>query len=133
MIDVRLKNELLAELQELRRRIVQVEERISLVEEERKDEEDVRQRSARLPLSARIEFIGDFDLLEAEGIDQSETGICFELGRPLPFDMQFVREGDLISRRARLIWVKQLEGGRSRLGLRFVDPDDPDSVIHKVP
>lgn len=133
MIDVRLKNELLAELQELRRRIVQVEERISLVEEECKDDEDVRQRSTRLPLSARIEFIGDFDLLEAEGIDQSETGICFELGRPLPFDMQFVRDGELTSRRARLIWVKQLDGGRSRLGLRFVDPDDPDSVIHKVP
>ena len=133
MIDARLKNDLLNELQELRRRITSVEERISLVEEERGTTEQAQPRSERLPLSARIEFIGDFDLLEAEGVDQSETGICFELGRPLPFDMQFMTDGELVSRRARLIWVKQLEGGRSRLGLRFIDPDDPDSVIHKVP
>jgi len=133
MIDSRLKAEILAELTGLRSKVRALEERLSLVEEERGDiDESVKIRAARKPMQASIEFIGDFDLLEAEGIDISETGICFELPKPLPFDMQFMQNGKLISRRARLIWVKQLDGERSRLGLRFVKPDDPDSVIKKV-
>lgn len=133
MIDARLKAEILAELDGLRTKVRALEERLSLVEEEKDGSEDlVKVRAARKPMHASIEFIGDFDLLEAEGVDISDTGICFELHNSLPFDMQFMQNGELVCRRARLIWVKQLEGERSRLGLRFVDPDDPASVIKKV-
>jgi len=133
MIDARLKAEILTELTGLRHKVRALEERLSLVEEERENIDDsVKTRARRKPMQASIEFIGDFDLLEAEGVDISETGICFELPRPLPFDMQFMQNGELISRRARLIWVKQLDGERTRLGLRFVTADDPDSIIKKV-
>jgi hypothetical protein len=134
MNNARLKTEIQAELDGLQSKMRALEERLSLIEEEREDEaEGITVRATRTPMHTGIEFIGDFDLLEAEGVDISETGICFELHNPLPFDMQFMQNDELVCRRARLIWVKQLENERSRLGLRFVDPDDPASVIKKVP
>lgn len=133
MTDARLKEKIKAEIEGLKKKVRALEEKLSLLEKENEGGDGlVKVRAARKPMHANIEFIGDFDLLEAEGVDISDSGICFELHTPLPFDMQFEQDGQRIRKHARLIWVKQLEGDRSRLGLHFIDTDDPDSIIKKI-
>lgn len=79
-------------------------------------------RSERQPLQTRIEFIADFDVVTAEGFDVSVSGICFETGQPLAFEMQFEVNGSRERRRAHLVWVRP-QGDRTRLGLRFVEAE----------
>jgi hypothetical protein len=77
-------------------------------------------RAPRIPINTPIEFIGDFDILEAEGVNYSDGGICFELHSPLIFEMQFRINDVLHSHRAELMWVAHLDNNHSRLGLKFV-------------
>jgi len=77
-------------------------------------------REQRLPLDAEIEFIGDFDIVSARGIDVSRGGVCFEMSTPMVFDMRFTVEETTHERRAVLTWMRPLEGGGCRLGLRFI-------------
>jgi hypothetical protein len=102
------KQELIEELKELRGR---------LAGRDRSDQ--LKARSRRVPLEAEIELIADFDLLQATGINISETGIAFESAQPLFFEMRFKHQGRLHHQRARLVWMKSGEQGQSRLGLEF--------------
>ncbi len=81
------------------------------------------QRLPRTKFSTDIEFAGAFDIIEAEGVNISEGGICFEIGMPLVFDMQFEKEGDMISRRASLMWVEKREESGFYVGLKFNDKE----------
>ena len=89
----------------------------------------MKDRASRRPLNSEIELIGDFDILEAEGVDISDSGICFELRKQLFFDMRFVQGSSLVEKRARLVWVKQTDDGRPRLGFHFEEPDGSSMVI----
>lgn len=82
-----------------------------------------RSRLERQPLTATIEFIGDFDVVQATGIDLSSGGICFEVAAPLDFEMRLAVEGVTRRYRAHLVWTRELEGGRCRMGFRFVTPE----------
>ncbi len=86
-------------------------------------------RQSRREIQADIEFIADFDLVRAGGIDLSEGGICFEVDRHLPFEMRFELEGRRHEKRANLVWVRRIGDGRCRLGFRFLPPDEPDPVF----
>jgi hypothetical protein len=77
-------------------------------------------RSPRVELGADIEFIGDFDIVNATGIDISDGGLCFELSAPLPFDMRFEHKEEDHSYRANLAWMRQLPDGKYRFGFEFV-------------
>jgi hypothetical protein len=70
-----------------------------------------------------IEFIGDFDIVKAKGINLSEGGICFELSEALPFEMKLMHEGKILKFRAHLTWIKKLPAGGYRFGLKFVRPE----------
>jgi hypothetical protein len=94
--------------------------------------EPLKERASRRPLHSEIELIGDFDIIEAEGVDISESGICFELRKQLFFDMRFVQNGTLSEKRARLIWVKQTDDGRPRLGFHFEEPATSEEIIQKA-
>ncbi len=82
-----------------------------------------KRREQRRAFSQEIEFIGDFDVVEARGIDISTGGICFELDQPLPFDMKLNIDGEQHVYRACLAWMKSLEDGRCHLGFAFVQAD----------
>ena len=77
-------------------------------------------RSERLPVQTEVEFITDFDIVQAESIDLSDNGICFETRGPLPFEMCLEWEGEKRRYRAHLVWMKQLPEGGARLGLQFI-------------
>ncbi len=84
------------------------------------DSNKVAFRPERIPLDTEIEFIADFDLLKAEGINISEGGIAFEIKGGLPFEMRFKFEGQDQTYQAELVWMKRLPHGGYRMGLKFV-------------
>ena len=89
---------------------------------------DPQRCQERQPLQTSIEFIGDFDIVVASGVDLSEGGICFELAEGLPFEMRFERDGTAHQKRAQLVWVKRLPKGSYRFGFTFV-PSEPFPTV----
>lgn len=85
-------------------------------------------RQPRREIGAEIEFIADFDLVLAEGVDLSEGGICFEVDRDLPFEMRFELDGNRYEKRANLVWVRRQSDGRYRLGFQFIPPEPSPDV-----
>ena len=79
-------------------------------------------------METKIEFIGDFDVLVAKGINISDGGICFETRECFPFEMKFEWDGELHRRRGKLVWIERLDEGGYRLGFEFV-PSEPHPVI----
>lgn len=77
-------------------------------------------RQLREPLATPIEFIGDFDIVEAHGINISEGGMCFEIKAGLPFEMRFEHQGKTYQKRGQLAWIKKLENGTYQFGFMFV-------------
>lgn len=122
------KQELIGELQELRAQVQNLEKLMSVMAKGG----GIQPRATRRPLDSEIEMIGDFDIIEAEGVDISESGICFDLKKPLYFFMRFPYNGAIIERYARLIWVKQNNKGYSRLGFQFEQPQQ-GAMVCTVP
>ena len=81
---------------------------------------DSQQRSTRNEIETSIQFIGDFGLVEAKGLDLSDGGIGFELEEDIPFDMEFEVDGELHQHRARMVWMQRLDNGRNRFGFQFI-------------
>ena len=80
-------------------------------------------REAREPLDATIEFIGEFDVVEARGVDISTHGLCFEVAEPLTFDMRITDGGKPQEMRGRLVWMRATEDGHYRCGFEVVPVD----------
>lgn len=118
------KNELIQEIEKVCQQVTRLEAQIA--ELEKQIDTQSQKPLNRLPreeMDASIEFIADFDIVEAKGINISEGGICFELAEDLAFEMQFRLDGKLHRHRAHLIWVKRLPNGGYRFGLKFVEPE----------
>lgn len=85
--------------------------------------QQAEKRQQRIPIKTRIEFIGDFDILEAQSVNISDGGICFHISSDLPFELRYEQEGIIHHQRAHLVWVKKSEGRGYLLGLKFTDPE----------
>jgi hypothetical protein len=83
----------------------------------------VRPRAKRKELQSPVEFIGDFDIVHADGINISDDGVSFEVKRPLPIEMHYLEDGVQKRRRAHLVWMKHLPEKGYRFGLKFVTTD----------
>jgi hypothetical protein len=108
-------SKLLAELESKRQRIIELER--GEKKPDRNSEADLRPK--RDELVADIEFIGDFDIVQAKGVNISSGGICFEIASPLSFDMKFNLQGKEYTRGAKLMWMKANTDGTFQLGLKF--------------
>ena len=118
------KAQLIEELAECRDR------RAALTDESAADAADAGDatRPERSRLQTSIQFIGDFGLVEAKGLDLSEGGIGFELEQDIPFDWEFEIDGELHQHRARMVWMQRLADGRSRFGFQFITAP-PSSLL----
>lgn len=87
------------------------------------------QRTKRAELDADIEFIGDFDLLTAQGVNISDGGLCLKLNEDLPFEMQFYHKGEKKRKRAYLVWLRRHTSGGYHFGFKFADEDDPSPTF----
>ena len=120
------REQLIGELQDLRSRLAELEERIAEKEEKPPAPQPQHgSRSHRRELPTEIHVIGDFSLIQARGVNVSESGICFEVNYDIPFEMEFEQEGELHQHRAHLVWMRQLEDGRNQFGFQFVPSDTP--------
>lgn len=111
------KEQLIEELNEMQIRVKELEARI----EEKDPGTHNKRRATREQINAEIEFIGDFDIIQAEGVNVSRNGICFKLKKALPMEMQFTYDGITQRKRAELVWVKQLDDEGYSFGLKFTD------------
>ncbi len=117
------KAELIEELETMRGAVANLEARVQHLESLRPPSTVVLgNRAPRETLHSRVEFIADFDVLEAMGLNISESGISFELYEDLAFEMRFEFGGEVQHHRAHLVWVKRLQTGGYRFGLRFTEP-----------
>lgn len=113
-------NKLEEELSLLKSYVAKLEDRLKGCPE--RPEIDIRPREfPRIPLDARISFVGEFDIVEAMGVNLSAGGICIEMKEDMYYEMRFENEGAEVSRRARLVWSRRLAKGGCRLGLEFVE------------
>ena len=116
------KEQLIEELTVLRERTAELESEIAGLREERAKAQAYPDRPPRVELDADIEFMGDFDIVQAKGINISEGGICFAVKDDLPFEIRFERQGKWETRRAHFVWAKRLSSGGYHLGFKFVAP-----------
>lgn len=113
------KEELIEELKTLREQKSKLDSELTALRKEGEGKV-IRERPPRVALDADIEFMGDFDIVQAKGINISEGGICFSVKEDLPFEIRFERDGQLETRRAHFVWAKRLETGGYHLGFKFV-------------
>lgn len=124
--ELKTKSQLMEELEQMRRRVEELESQLGRMEREKAEaRRELSRRQERKGLRANIEFITDFDIVDARGIDISEGGISFELFEELPFELRFELENRLHHYRANLVWVKRIPEGGFRFGLMFVRPPQP--------
>lgn len=81
---------------------------------------DERRKAPRKDIEAKIEFVVDAqEIMEARGVDLSETGIGFVSDEPLTVALTLNVEGRELLRRARLMRVER-EDGAFVFGLEFI-------------
>ena len=120
------KAQLVEELAELRARLAALSSSDAAPATD--EGEDSRPRLTRSEIQTSIQFIGDFGLVEAKGLDLSDSGIGFELEEDIPFDMEFEIDGELHQHRARMVWMQRLDDGRSRFGFQSMNAS-PSSLL----
>lgn len=111
------KAQLIEELAELKNRLAELTGEPS---DKTTETTDSHPRSTRNEIKTAIQLIGDFGLVEAKGLDLSDSGIGFELEDDIPFDMEFEVDGDLHQHRAHMVWMQRLDNGRNRFGFQFI-------------
>ncbi len=112
------KQQLIAELQDLRR---QAETGPNDGSSASSDEQG--KRSTRRPTQTPIEFVANFELVHAQGVDLSENGICFETSEDLQFELEFEVDGETHQHTAHLAWMRKVDSGNSRWGFELVSAE----------
>ena len=119
------KAELVAEVGRLRDQLSGLEQRVQELDQFSDLPNEVApERSQRRELPTNIHVMGDFNIIQARGINVSDTGICFEVNYDVPFEMEFEQDGDRERHRADLVWMRQLEDGRNQFGFKFVPSEE---------
>lgn len=117
------KAQLIDELVALREQVRALKEKMAVSSKGARNREiDVPERSSRKPIRTHVEFIADFDVIEATGINISEGGICFAIEEDLPFEMRFELNGEVHQHRGHLVWVKRDPDAGHQFGLMFTRP-----------
>lgn len=84
--------------------------------------EDQR-KSVRNNISTEVEFYVNADIIEAETIDISETGIRIETREPAKIFLRIKIEGRTQDYEAKMVWARKNLDGRMTYGFEYI----PDS------
>lgn len=86
-------------------------------------DDDERRRAPRKEISSTVEFVVEGGhVMQAVGLDLSETGIGFEAADPLTVALTVTVEGREITRLARLARVSPTDDDSYLFGLEFIEP-----------
>ncbi|MGM0444051.1 MAG: PilZ domain-containing protein [Fibrobacterota bacterium] len=84
------------------------------------------ERAPRKEISREVEFIIDEDIISAETVNISETGIAFETNSPIPIMMRIrYEENAFTEHKAELVWARRKDNGSMTYGLEFCDGQAP--------
>ena len=122
--DDRTREQLIEEVEALRKQVADLGDEVAALVVTEKGGEPRTSRTPRSALQTPITFIGNFSLVQAQGIDLSEGGVCFEVAEDLPFEMEFEIDGEVHQHQGVLVWMKKLESGSSRWGFKFVPAEE---------
>ena len=111
------KEQLISELRDLRRQLSPP------TDETEATSADHDQRSKRRPTQTPIAFVANFELVHAQGVDVSDSGICFETSEDLQFEMEFEVDGVSHQHTAHLVWMRKTPPNRSRWGFELASTE----------
>ncbi|MFW6286664.1 MAG: PilZ domain-containing protein [Candidatus Sumerlaeota bacterium] len=83
-----------------------------------------RRRSERYCLDAGVDFYVDADIVGAETVDVSQTGIAFRSPEPLRVEMRINIDGEREERTAKLVRAEQNPDGSVVYGLEFIEENE---------
>ena len=83
-----------------------------------------RRRAERFCLDDDEDFYVDADIVGAETVDVSQTGIAFRSPEPLRVEMRINIDGEREERTAKLVRAEQNPDGSVVYGLEFIDEQD---------
>jgi len=124
-----LKDDLILEIDYLRSRLQKLEDDLIQFDEQASSGwDELNPRQERKPFEGTFTFAGNFEEVEARGVDLSEGGVCFEIGGDLPFALQVRYGARIVERIGSLAWAQRLGNGKCRFGFEFLDkaPDEED-------
>lgn len=89
------------------------------------DQTPDRRRAGRVEIDGAIEFIVSADVLNATGVNVSNTGIAFDVDRPIPVTFRMKLDGEYVTRNAQLVRLAQANDSTGfRVGLAFAEDDE---------
>ena len=93
------------------------------------DKEQEQRIALRLPIQTKVEFIVDADIINAESVNISSTGIRFDTQEPIPIFMRMELDGILREHRAELVWAQSKSDRGMAYGFQFVPETEKDAEI----
>ncbi len=85
------------------------------------EKEDEARRSERIKTSTKINFVVDNDVIDATGVDISDSGICFDTEKPLTIRLKYISGGKTHWKKAHLVRASSPQGKPSSYAFKFVD------------
>ncbi len=93
-----------------------------------KKSEDGNQRAERVSVTNKVEFIIDADIISAESVNISETGICIHTKSPIQICMRVFDDGKSTDYDGKLMRAGKNDDGTMFYGIHFDElPEDWDN------
>jgi len=86
-----------------------------------------RRTSRRKELQTKIEFFVNADIISAQSLDMSETGLRFDTKEPIKIHLRMEINGELCDREAQFVWATTNSDGGMTYGLEYIT--DPEEYI----
>jgi hypothetical protein len=83
----------------------------------------------RIPIKTRVEFFVDADIIDAESVNISSSGIRFDTQTPIPIQMRLEKDGIMFENSAQLVWAQCKSDGGMTYGFQFVPKDGSEDDI----
>ncbi|MCP4690377.1 MAG: PilZ domain-containing protein [Desulfobacterales bacterium] len=87
-----------------------------------------KRASERKPVTTRIEFYFDSDVIEATSVNVSDTGIRFDTEAPVRVFFRMEVDGERKESLANIVWAKKKPDGGMAYGLEYV-PDSEENLL----
>ena len=94
----------------------------------------MRERAERKKINLTVDFMVEADILPAESIDLSDSGIAFKTDTPIVVRMRIKDDtGKPQDRLAHLVWAKNDNNGPTTYGLKFIEEENNNQQIINTP
>ncbi|MCP4693440.1 MAG: PilZ domain-containing protein [Desulfobacterales bacterium] len=89
-----------------------------------------KRASERKPVTTRIEFYFDSDVIEATSVNVSDTGMRFDTEAPVRVFFRMKVDGEPKESLANIVWAKKKPDGGMAYGLEYVSDSEENLLIN---